>query len=177
MENMIVPNVGFMTRVRDESVGGPNPYRWENVTTEDYFANKRVVVFSLPGAFTPTCSTYQVPGFEENYDLIRSLGVDEVYCISVNDAFVMNAWAKSQNVNKIKMIPDGSGSFTANMNMLVKKDNLGFGYRSWRYAMVVDNLKVEKVFVEPGIEDNCETDPYGETSPENVIKYLQSVKK
>ena len=177
MENMIVPNVGFMTRVRDESVGGSNPYRWENVTTEDYFANKRVVVFSLPGAFTPTCSTYQVPGFEENYDLIRSLGVDEVYCISVNDAFVMNAWAKSQNVNKIKMIPDGSGSFTANMNMLVKKDNLGFGYRSWRYAMVVDNLKVEKVFVEPGIEDNCETDPYGETSPENVIKYLQSAKK
>jgi len=177
MENMIVPNVVFMTRVRDESVGGPNPYRWENVTTEDYFANKRVVVFSLPGAFTPTCSTYQVPGFEKNYDLIRSLGVDEVYCISVNDAFVMNAWAHNQGIKNIKMIPDGSGLFTVNMNMLVKKDNLGFGYRSWRYAMVVDNLKVERVFVEPGIEDNCETDPYGETSPENVIKYLQSAKK
>jgi peroxiredoxin len=173
-ESMIIPQIVFMTRVRDESVEGPNPYRWEHVTTEDYFANKRVVVFSLPGAFTPTCSTYQVPGFESNYDLIRSLGVDEVYCISVNDAFVMNAWAHNQGIKNIKMIPDGSGLFTYEMGMLVVKDNLGFGERSWRYAMVVDNMHVEKMFSEPGLSDNCETDPYGETSPEKIIDYLKS---
>ena len=175
MEKQTVPFVTFRTRVRDESIGGPNPYRWEDVTSSEYFTNKRVVVFSLPGAFTPTCSTYQVPGFEEKYDEIRSLNVDEVYCISVNDAFVMNAWAKQQNVNKIKMIPDGSGTFTRMMGMLVNKDNLGFGMRSWRYAMVVFDGKIEKMFVEPGKEDNCMTDPYGETSPDNVLNYLKAV--
>lgn len=170
-----LPSVTFKTRVRDNSIEGPNPYRWENKTTEDYFAGKRVVVFSLPGAFTPTCSTYQVPGFEENYDKIVSLGVNDIYCISVNDAFVMNKWAKDQDVKNIKMIPDGSGNFTRYMGMLVRKDNLGFGDRSWRYAMVVDNGIIEKFFEESGRTDNCETDPYGETSPENVIEYLESV--
>lgn len=176
MEKQTVPFVTFRTRVRDHSLEGlPNPYRWHEVTSYEYFANKRVVVFSLPGAFTPTCSTYQVPGFEEKYDEIRSLNVDDIYCISVNDAFVMNAWAKQQNVDKIKMIPDGSGTFTRMMGMLVNKDNLGFGMRSWRYAMVVFDGKIEKMFVEPGKEDNCMTDPYGETSPENVLNYLKAV--
>lgn len=170
-----LPSVTFKTRVRDNTIEGPNPYRWENKTTEDYFAGKRVVVFSLPGAFTPTCSTYQVPGFEENYDKIVSLGVNDIYCISVNDAFVMNKWAKDQDVKNIKMIPDGSGNFTRYMGMLVRKDNLGFGDRSWRYAMVVDNGIIEKFFEEPGRTDNAENDPYGETSPENVIEYLESV--
>lgn len=172
----IVPNVTFRTRVRDESVGGPNPYRWQDVTSDDYFAGKRVLVFSLPGAFTPTCSTYQVPGFEQAYDHIHELGIDDVYCISVNDAFVMNAWAKSQDIKNIKMIPDGSGTFTRQMGMLVAKDNLGFGMRSWRYAMIVNDKAIEKMFVEPGFVDNCDTDPYGETSPENVIKYLEARK-
>lgn len=175
MEKQTVPYVIFKTRVRDDSIEGPNPYRWEMVTTAEYFTNKRVVVFSLPGAFTPTCSTYQVPGFEEKYDEIRSLNVDDVYCISVNDAFVMNAWAKQQNINNIKMIPDGSGKFTRQMGMLVDKDNLGFGMRSWRYAMVVFDGKIEKMFIEPGKEDNCQTDPYGETSPDNVLNYLKAV--
>lgn len=170
----IVPNIVFKTRVRDERIEGPNPYRWEEKTSFDYFAGKRVLIFSLPGAFTPTCSTYQVPGFEENYDRIRSLGIDEIYCISVNDAFVMNKWAKDQNIQNIKMIPDGSGKFTLGMDMLVCKDNLGFGYRSWRYAAIVDNGRIEKWFVEPGKVDDCDTDPYGETSPDNVIKYLRS---
>ena len=174
--SMMIPNVTFKTRVRDESVGGPNPYRWQDMTTADYFAGKRVLVFSLPGAFTPTCSTYQVPGFDESYDNIRALGIDDVYCISVNDAFVMNSWAKAQNVKNIKMIPDGSGSFTRHMGMLVAKDNLGFGMRSWRYAMIVDNGVIEKMFIEPGIVDNCETDPYGVTSPDHVIQYLESRK-
>jgi len=168
-----VPMITFKTRVRDESVGGPNPYRWQDVTTKDYFAGKRVVVFSLPGAFTPTCSTYQVPGFEAAYDEIKSLGVDEVYCISVNDAFVMNKWAQDQGLKNLKMIPDGSGTFTRLMGMLVDKDNLGFGMRSWRYAMVVNNGRIEKFFEEPGRRDNATDDPYGETSPEKVLDYLK----
>lgn len=170
-----VPNVLFQTRVRDESVGGDNPFRWQPMTTDDYFKGKRVVVFSLPGAFTPTCSTYQVPGFEAAYDEIRSLGVDEVYCMSVNDAFVMNKWGKDQGIEKIKLIPDGSGRFTRTMGMLVDKDNLGFGMRSWRYAMVVKDGIIEKWFEEPGRSDNCPDDPYGETSPESVLTYLKSV--
>ena len=169
----VVPSIVFKTRVRDESIEGPNPYRWEDVTSFDYFGGKRVVLFSLPGAFTPTCSTYQLPGFENNYDEFKALGIDEIYCISVNDAFVMNAWAKSQGIENVKVIPDGSGMFTFGMDMLVEKDNLGFGMRSWRYAAIIDNGRVEKLFVEEGKEDNCPVDPYGETSPENILKYLK----
>jgi thioredoxin-dependent peroxiredoxin len=169
-----LPHVIFKTRVRDDSIDGPNPFRWQDMSTDQYFKGKRVVVFSLPGAFTPTCSTMQVPGFEENYNTIKELGVDEIYCVSVNDSFVMNKWAKDQCVKRIKMIPDGSGRFTRYMGMLVDKDNLGFGMRSWRYAMVVDNGVVEKFFEEPGRTDNYDQDPYGETSPENIITYLKS---
>jgi peroxiredoxin len=174
MKNLCVPNVTFKTRVRDDSIDGPNPYRWQDVTTKDYFDGKRVLVFSLPGAFTPTCSTYQVPGFEENYNKIRDLGIDEIYCVSVNDSFVMNKWAKDQCVERIKMIPDGNGQFTRQMGMLVEKENLGFGARSWRYAMVVDNGVVEEWFEEPGRRDNADDDPYGVTSPESVLAYLES---
>jgi peroxiredoxin len=169
----VVPAVTFKTRVRDDSIEGPNPYRWQDVTSYDYFAGKRVILFSLPGAFTPTCSTYQLPGFEQNFDQFKALGIDEIYCMSVNDSFVMNCWAKEQNIQNVKVIPDGSGVFTSQMNMLVQKDNLGFGVRSWRYAAIVDNGKIEQWFVEPGIEHNCETDPYGETSPETVLAHLQ----
>ena len=172
----VVPAVVFKTRVRDESVEGPNPYRWEDVTSYDYFAGKRVVLFSLPGAFTPTCSTYQLPGFEQNYKRFKSLGIDEIYCVSVNDAFVMNQWSQHQGLNNVKVIPDGSGIFTNGMGMLVEKDNLGFGLRSWRYAAIVNNGKIEQWFIEPGKEDNCPTDPYGETSPENVLAYLEKVR-
>lgn len=170
----IVPAVVFKTRVRDESIEGPNPYRWEDVTSYDYFAGKRVVLFSLPGAFTPTCSTYQLPGFENLYDEFKSLGIDEIYCVSVNDSFVMNKWAQDQNLKNVKVIPDGSGLFTMQMNMLVQKDNLGFGSRSWRYAVVINNGRIEQWFVEPGFEDNCPTDPYGETSPENILEWIKS---
>jgi peroxiredoxin len=169
----VVPNIVFKTRVRDESIGGPNPYRWEDKTSFDYFANKRVVLFSLPGAFTPTCSTYQLPGFEEKFAEFKALGIKEIYCISVNDAFVMNCWAKMQKIKKVKMIPDGSAKFTHKMKMCVYKDNLGFGERSWRYACIVNNGKIEKWFIEPGMEDNAEGDPYGETSPENILAWLK----
>ncbi|WP_420960315.1 peroxiredoxin [Brucella sp. IR073] len=171
-----VPNVVFRTRVRDESIEGPNPYRWEDKTTADYFANKRVVLFSLPGAFTPTCSTYQLPDFEKLYEEFQAEGIDEIYCISVNDAFVMNAWGKSQNLENVKLIPDGSGEFTRKMGMLVCKDNLGFGMRSWRYAAVVNNGVIEKWFEEEGFSDNCETDPYGVSSPQNILASLKTAK-
>lgn len=172
MLGQTVPNVTFKTRVRDESIGGPNPFKWEDKTTDDYFKGKKVVVFSLPGAFTPTCSTYQLPDFEKLYPDFQAKGVDDIYCVSVNDAFVMNQWAKAQEVKNVKVIPDGSGKFTAGLGMLVDKDNLGFGKRSWRFAAVVEDGKVTKWFEEPGKIDNCETDPYGESSPQNVLKNI-----
>jgi peroxiredoxin len=176
-EGICVPKTTFKTRVRDESIGGDNPFKWQDLTTKEIFLGNRVVVFSLPGAFTPTCSTFQVPGFEQNYDAIREMGIDEVYVISVNDTFVMRKWMLDQNVCKVKFIPDGNGEFTRQMGMLVDKSNIGFGARSWRYAMVVNNGVIEEWFEEPGREDNCESDPYGETSPENVMEYLRNAEK
>lgn len=169
-----VPAVTFKTRVRDEAVGGPNPFRWQDMTSDDYFKGKRVVLFSLPGAFTPTCSTYQLPGFEENFAKFQELGVDSIYCMSVNDSFVMNKWAEAQDVKNVDVIPDGSGEFTRKVGMLVRKDNLGFGLRSWRYAAIINDGVVEAWFEEPGLEDNHGEDPYGESSPENVLKYLEA---
>ena len=166
-----VPDVTFKLRTRNSESG---EFDWSYPTTDDYFKNKRVVVFSLPGAFTPTCSNNQVPGFDVLYDQIVAEGVDEVYCVSCNDAFVMNAWAEDLRIKNVKLIPDGSCEFTNGMGMLVAKDNLGFGQRSWRYAMVVDDGIVEKMFVEPGQEDDCGTDPYGESAPEKVLEYLKS---
>ncbi|RWB32812.1 MAG: peroxiredoxin [Mesorhizobium sp.] len=169
-----VPLVTFRTRVRDESIGGSNPYRWENKTSDDYFGGKRVILFSLPGAFTPTCSTFQLPDFEKLYDQFLELRIDAIYCVSVNDAFVMNAWGKSLGLQKIELIPDGSGEFTRKMGMLVAKDNLGFGMRSWRYAALIDDGVVEQWFEEEGFCDNCETDPYGVSSPQNVLDKLKA---
>ena len=168
-----VPEVTFHTRVRDETIEGPNPFRWEDVTTSDYFAGKRVVVFSLPGAFTPTCSTYQLPGYDNLYNEIKGLGIDEVYCISVNDSFVMNAWFKQQEVKNVKPIPDGSGEFTYAMGMSVNKANLGFGFRSWRYSMVVNDGEIEQLFEEPGKVGNCPVDPYEVSDPETMLNYLK----
>ena len=168
-----VPDVDFMVRVRDESVGGSNPYRWESVNSQDFFKQRRVVLFSLPGAFTPTCSNQQLPGFEKNYDEFVNNGIDSIYCMSVNDSFVMNAWFKSQNVEKVVAIPDGNGQFTFELGMLVSKMNLGFGERSWRYAAIIDDGVIEAWFEEPGIADDAEEDPYGDTSPENILEYLR----
>ena len=170
----IVPSVVFKTRVRDDSIGGDNPYRWEDVNTFDLFAGKRVVLFSLPGAFTPTCSTYQLPDFEKLYPEFKAQGIKDIYCVSVNDAFAMNCWAKQQKVKKIKMIPDGNGEFTRAMDMEVGKFNLGFGHRSWRYAVVVNNGKIEKWFIEPGKGWDVEEDPYGETAPQNILNWLRN---
>jgi len=170
-----VPSVTFRTRVRDESIGGANPYRWQDMTSADYFTGKRVVIFSLPGAFTPTCSTFQLPDFEKLHGEFRAEGIDEIYCISVNDAFVMNAWGKAQNLSNIKLIPDGSGEFTRKMGMLVSKDNLGFGMRSWRYAAIINDGVVEQWFEEEGYSDNAEADPYGVSSPQNILENLKAL--
>jgi peroxiredoxin len=176
IEGFKPPRVTFQTRIRDESVEGNNPYRWQQITSDELFANKRVVLFSLPGAFTPTCTDYQLPGFEENYDRICNAGCDDVYCISVNDAFVMNAWAKVMDIQNVKVIPDGSGNFTRFMGMLVGKNHLGFGLRSWRYMCVLNNGVVEKWWQEPGINnDGLDDDPYEQTTPENCCEYLENV--
>jgi peroxiredoxin len=171
-----LPDVTFKTRVRDESIGGSNPFRWEDKTTQDLFGGRRVVVFSLPGAFTPTCSSNHLPRYEELYDEIRNQGVDEVMCLSVNDAFVMFQWSKQQGAQKVFMLPDGNGDFTRLMGMLVRKENLGFGPRSWRYSMVVNDGQVEKMFIEPGFEDNCPTDPFEVSDADTMLRYLKDAK-
>lgn len=142
-------------------------------SASDLFDGKLVVIFSLPGAFTPTCSAYQLPGFEEKYNEFKSLGIDEIYCISVNDGFVMNAWAQDQNIKNVKLIPDGNAEFTQAMGYLVTKTNLGFGNRSWRYSAIVNDRIIEKIFVEDGMENDSTNDPYQETTPEKVLEYIK----
>ena len=151
--------------------------QWQDTNSEDWFAGKNVVLFSLPGAFTPTCSTTHLPEYEKNYKQFQDLGVDDIVCLSVNDAFVMYQWGLSQKATNVKLLPDGNGDFTRLMGMLVKKDNLGFGMRSWRYSMYVENGMIKKMFVEPGFSDNCNTDPFEVSDAGTMIKYLESLKK
>ena len=170
-----VPSVIFKTRVRDESIGGSNPFRWQDVSSETLFSGKRVVVFSLPGAFTPTCSNKQCPAYDSLYSTLCKLGIDEVFCISVNDAFVMYQWSKSLGVKNVKFIPDGNGQFTRRLGMLVNKEHLGFGYRSWRYSMVVNDGVIEEWFEEPGINaQGSDDDPYLVTDPDTMIAALKA---
>ena len=173
LEGKQLPSVVLKTRVRD---GGSDSYRWEDVSTGDLYRGKNIVLFGLPGAFTPTCSSTHLPGYESIYDRIREVGVDEVYCVSVNDAFVMNEWGKQQNVSKVKLLPDGSGLFTKEIGMLVKKNNLGFGDRSWRYSVYVQNGVIKKAFVEPGFSDDCPTDPFEVSDAPTMVKYLEGIK-
>ena len=169
-----VPQVTFKTRVRDESVEGPNPFRWQDVTSDDVFSGKTVIVFALPGAFTPTCSSTHLPGYEKHYQELRNLGVDEIYCLSVNDAFTMFQWGIHQGVENVKLLPDGSGEFSRLMGMLVAKDNLGFGMRSWRYSMLVKDGEIQKVFSESGKQDNCPTDPFEVSDADTMLDYVKS---
>ena len=144
---------------------------WVDKTTDDLFKDKKIVMFGLPGAFTPTCSGEQLPKYEERYDEFISNGVDDIYCISVNDAFVMNAWARDLNIKNVKMIPDGCGTFTRSMGMLVNKPAQGFGMRSWRYAAVIKNGIVENWFEEPGLNNSSDDDdPYTVSAPEYVLQ-------
>ena len=168
-----VPDITVKTRVKDEE----GNFGWKDVTTCDYFKGNSVILFSLPGAFTPTCSTYQLPNFEKKFAEFSLEGIDEIYCMSVNDAFVMNAWAKDQKLEYVKVIPDGSGRFTRGMGMLVRKDPEDFGYRSWRYAAHIEDCVVKKMWVEEGKMDDCPTDPYGATNPQEILEDLQNVVK
>ena len=146
----IPEDIIFHVRVRDESVEGENPFKWT------------------------TCSTYQLPGFEENYDEILNQNIDEIYCVSVNDSYVMNKWVLDQGIKKVKVIPDGSGKLTKEMNMLVAKDDVGFGMRSWRYAALINDSKVEKIWEEEGKMDNCPDDPYAETNPTKILEDIKN---
>ena len=168
-----VPEIVFKTRVRDESIGGDNPFRWQDVSTNDVFKGKKVVVFALPGAYTPTCSSTHLPGFDEKYQALIDQGVDEVFCLSVNDAFTMFQWSKHLGVAKVKMLPDGNGDFSRMMGMLVKKENLGFGMRSWRYSMVVEDKRIIKLFSEPGKSNNCPDDPFSVSDVDTMLEYLK----
>jgi len=155
-----IPVVDIPLRVGDE---------FTTINTGEISKGKRIVIFALPGAFTPTCSTQQLPGFEENYGKFQEKGIDEVYCLSVNDSFVMNAWFKDLGIENVKSLPDGARSFTMSIGALCEKNNLGFGFRSWRYAIVVNDGVVENVFTEEGFGNNIETDPYEVSTPENVL--------
>jgi glutathione-dependent peroxiredoxin len=164
-EGKRVPNVTFKTR-RDND--------WVDLKSDDIFNGRNVAVFSLPGAFTPTCSSTHVPRFNELADALRANGIDEIVCISVNDAFVMNEWQKEQNASNITFLPDGNGEFTEAMGMLVDKNDLGFGKRSWRYSMVVRDGKIEKMFVEPQVPG----DPFEVSDADTMLEYInpQAVK-
>lgn len=172
MATIVIPNVIFKTRVRDEAVGGSNPFRWQDVSSDEIFKGRRVIIVALPGAFTPTCSNTHLPGYEAKYQELINQGIDEVYCLSVNDAFTMYQWGKHLKIENVKMLPDGNGDFTRGMGMLVKKENLGFGYRSWRYSMLVDNGQILQLFSEPGKADNFPEDPFTISDADTMLSYL-----
>lgn len=148
--------------------------KWVSMTKEQLFDGKRVVVFGLPGAFTPTCSTQQLPGYEELYSQFRDAGIDDIYCVTVNDTFVCKEWTLANNIINVKVIPDGSAEFTIKMGMDVRKDNLGFGIRSWRYAAIIDDSNVIQEFVEEVFQDNMDGDPYEVSAPENVLDNVKA---
>lgn len=154
-----VPAVTFPTRQGDD---------WVNVTTDEIFAGKTVIVFSLPGAFTPTCSSSHVPRFNELAPVFKKHGVDEIVCVSVNDTFVMNEWKKDQDADEITFIPDGNGQFTDGMGMLVDKADLGFGKRSWRYSMLVKDGVIEKMFIEQEVDG----DPFEVSDADTMLEYI-----
>lgn len=173
MEHTTVPDVIFKTRVRDESIVGDNPFMWKDVSSAEIFEGKRVVLFGLPGAFTPVCSSVHLPGYEAHYDAFKDIGIDAVVCTSVNDAFVMYQWARSLGISKVFMLPDGNGEFAQKLGMLVKKENLGFGNRSWRYSMYVENGEIQQTFVEPGMRDNAMDDPFEISDANTMLAYLE----
>lgn len=158
-EGQRVPDVTFRTRKDDQ---------WVNITADELFSGKNVVVFSLPGAFTPTCSSTHLPGYNDLARVFHANGVDSIICMSVNDAFVMNEWAKSQEAQNVMLLPDGNGEFTEGMGMLVDKADLGFGKRSWRYSMLVKDSMVDKMFIEPDEPG----DPFKVSDALTMLNYL-----
>ena len=160
-EGSKVPEVTFPLRVDGA---------WKNITSSEIFSGKKVVLFSLPGAFTPTCSSTHLPRYNQLAKTFKENGVDQVVCLSVNDTFVMNAWGEDQECDNIFLLPDGNGEFTEKMGMLVDKKDLGFGKRSWRYSMFVDNGVVKKMFIEP----EKEGDPFEVSDADTMLKYINA---
>ena len=158
-EGQKVPQVTFRVRHEDS---------WQDVTTDDIFKGKKVIVFSLPGAFTPTCSSSHMPRYNELFPTFKKLGVDSIVCVSVNDTFVMNAWKADLEAENIQLIPDGNGEFTDDMGLLVPKNDLGFGKRSWRYSMYVEDCVIKKMFIEPEEPG----DPFKVSDADTMLKYL-----
>lgn len=165
-----VPQMDFNMRVEIDEAPG---FEWQTQSSLDIFKGKRVVLFGLPGAFTPTCSSTHLPGYDDNYETILEHGFDDVYCLSVNDSFVMNAWFKQLDVKNVKPLPDGSGKFTRTLGMLVDKDNLGFGMRSWRYSAVVEDGMIQHMYVEPGLRDNADNDPFEVSDVYTMLEYIK----
>ena len=167
----------FKFRVGDSDEKGGCTFiggSWKDVTTKELFENKKVVLFSLPGAFAPTCSGQQLPAYDEAFEKFKELGVDDVYCISVNDAFVMNAWARDLKIKNVKMIPDGCGTFTRSMGMLVNKPAQGFGMRSWRYSALIDNMEVKHFNEEPGYNNaSADDDPFEVSDADTMIQQIK----
>ena len=176
MEPWNIMDHTFKFRVGDSEEKGGCTFiggEWKDVTTNDLFKNKTVVMFSLPGAFTPTCSGEQLPSYDKKYQQFIDAGVDNVYCISVNDAFVMNAWARDLEIKNVTMIPDGCGTFTRSMGMLVNKPKQGFGMRSWRYSTLIKDGGIVQFFEEPGFNNfSNDDDPYEVSDPDTMLKYL-----
>ena len=168
-----VPQVTFHTRVRNPALEGPNPFEWKDVTTDDIFKGRRIVLFAVPGAFTPACSESHLPGYEAAHDDFRALGVDEVICLSVNDAFILFQWAKAQGIEKIRMLPDGNGEFSRLMGMLVDRSAQGMGLRSWRYSMLVEDGRIVKLFAEPGLRDNPPGVPVQVSDAGTMLAFLR----
>lgn len=174
MTPQTVPDATFHTRVRNDALGGPNPYEWKLLSSDDVFAGKRVVLFGVPGAFTPACSDSHLPGYERAHDDFRALGVDRVACLSVNDAFVMFQWAKSRDIEKVFMLPDGNGEFSRKMGMLVDRSTNGMGLRSWRYSMLVEDRAIVQMFVEPGFRDNPPGVPVQVSGAETMLDWMRA---
>jgi len=158
-EGKRIPQVTFRTRQDGQ---------WVDVSTDQVFKGRNVIVFALPGAYTPTCSTTHLPRYNELAATFSKLGIDEIVCLSVNDGFVMSEWQKDQNAPNITFLPDGNGEFSRQMGMLVDKSNLGFGKRSWRYSMLVRDGVVEKQFIEP----EKEGDPFEVSDADTMLAYV-----
>jgi thioredoxin-dependent peroxiredoxin len=169
-----VPDAQFQTRVRNPALPGDNPFEWRTVTTAEVFGGKRVILFAVPGAFTPACSESHLPGFERHHADFMALGIDDVICLSVNDAFIMFQWARSQNIEKVRMLPDGNGEFTRKMGMLVDRSGTGMGLRSWRYAMLVEDGEIVKLFAEPDLRDNPPGVPVTVSDAQTMLDYLRN---
>lgn len=167
------PDVVFKTRVRNDALPGPNPFEWKDLSSEEIFAGKSVVLFALPGAFTPACSDDHLPEYENNIEEFRRLGVDQVICLSVNDAFVMFQWARSRDIKNVFMLPDGNGEFSRGMGMLVDRSASGMAQRSWRYSMHVVDGDILQVFSEAGKRDNPDGVPVEVSDAGTMLQYLR----